>query len=159
VTLRALRFNHVSVSARDLDESARFYAELFAMERIPTPNFPGASVLWLRFGDQQLHLFLDEDPSPPRHHFALDVDDFEGTYRRARERDVLDGDTFGADVRELVDGSVQMYLRDPAGNLVEVNWPDVETLDRSAFENLQRLEDQRPQTGEAAQARLYVSPR
>jgi lactoylglutathione lyase len=159
MTVRALRFNHVSVSARDLDESARFYIELFGMERIPTPDFPGAQVLWLRFGDQQLHLFHDDDPSPPRHHFALDVDDFEGTYRRARELGVLDGDTFGADVRELVDGAVQMYLRDPNGNLVEINWPDVETLDRSAFANLQWLEDQRPQSSEAAQARLYVSPR
>jgi lactoylglutathione lyase len=159
MTVRALRFNHVSVNARDLDASARFYAELFAMERIPTPDFPGASVLWLRFGDQQLHLFLDEDPSPVHHHFALDVDDFEGTYKRARELDVLDGDTFGADVRELVDGSVQMYLRDPAGNLVEVNWPDVQTLDRSVFDGLQRLEDQVAQSEEAARARLYVRPR
>ena len=24
-----------------------------------------------------------------------------------------------------------MYLRDPAGNLVEVNWPDASSLDRS----------------------------
>ena len=29
-------------------------------------------------------------------------------------------------VRELNDGSVQMYLRDPAGNLVEIDWPDVD---------------------------------
>jgi catechol 2,3-dioxygenase-like lactoylglutathione lyase family enzyme len=159
MTAHALRFNHVSVSAADLDASVRFYTELFGMERIPTPNFPDANVIWLRFGDQTLHLFEDGDPSPPRHHFSLDVDDFEGTYRRASELGVLDGDTFGADVRELVDGAVQMYLRDPAGNLVEVNWPDVETLDRSAFANLQRLEDQRPQSGEAAQAKLYVSPR
>ncbi len=159
MTVRAMRFNHVSVSARDLDESARFYTEVFAMERIPTPDFPGADVLWLRFGDQQLHLFLDVDPSPMYHHFALDVDDFEGAYRRARELGVLDGETFGTDVRELSDGSVQMYLRDPVGSLVELNWPDVDTLDRSVFGELTRLEDQRPQTGEAAQARLYVSPR
>ena len=34
------------------------------------------------------------------------------------------------------------YVRDPAGNMVEVNWPDVSTLDRSVIgdiENIRRL--------------------
>ena len=58
-------------------------------------------------------------------------------------------------MRELPDGAVQMYLRDPAGNLVEVNWPDLTTLDRSVFEDVVRVADMEPQEGEAAQARLY----
>jgi catechol 2,3-dioxygenase-like lactoylglutathione lyase family enzyme len=156
--MRALRYNHVSVGARDLEESARFYSEVFGMEPVATPDFPGASVLWLRFGEQQLHLFLSAEPGVEAQHFALDVDDFETAYRRARERGILEHETFGGAVRELSDGSVQLYLRDPAGNCIEVNWPDVTTLDRSVFDPaMQRLEDQRPQTGEAARARLYVN--
>jgi hypothetical protein len=50
-----------------------------------------------------------------------------------------------------------MYLRDPAGNLVEVNWPDVSTLDRSVVTNLVRIEDERPQSDEARRARLYLT--
>jgi lactoylglutathione lyase len=156
--MRALRYNHVSVGARDLDESMRFYVEVFGMEPVPTPDFPGARVVWLRFGEQQLHLFLSGDPSVEAQHFAIDVDDFETAYLRARERGILEEETFGGAVRELSDGSVQLYMRDPAGNCIEVNWPDVATLDQSIFDPaMQRLEDQRPQTGEAAQARLYVN--
>jgi hypothetical protein len=59
-------------------------------------------------------------------------------------------------VRELNDGAVQMYLRDPAGNLVELNWPDVTTLDRSVIPNITRIEDERAQSEEARQARLYA---
>jgi hypothetical protein len=51
---------------------------------------------------------------------------------------------------------VQMYLRDPAGNLVEVNWPDVGTLDRSVVPDIVRIADERPQSPEAQRARLYV---
>ena len=32
-------------------------------------------------------------------------------------------------VLKLSDGAVQMYIRDPAGNLVELDWPDVNNLD------------------------------
>ncbi len=73
----------------------------------------------------------------------------------ASERGMFDGDAFGAEVRELVDGAVQMYLRDPAGNLVEINWPDVSTLDRSVVTNIVRIEDERPQSPEALRATLY----
>ena len=55
----ATGINHVSISATDLEESTRFYEEVFGMERIPTPIFE-TPVQWLRVGDLQLHLFLDE---------------------------------------------------------------------------------------------------
>ena len=57
---------------------------------------------------------------------------------------------------ELPDGSVQMYIRDPAGNLIELDWPDVSTLDRSVFADLKRLDDSVPQTGDALRATLYL---
>ena len=151
----ATRFNHVSIYADDLEASARFYEELFGLERLPTPEFGDTEVLWLRLGQQQLHLFRRETDAPTFHHFAVDVDDFERTYLEARRRGILDGSTFGAAVRELPDGSVQMYLRDPAGNLVEVDTPDVSPLDRSVVTELSRLADAVPQPAGAAGATLY----
>ena len=69
--VRATRINHVSIAAADLEESTRFYEEVFGMERIPTPTFADP-VQWLRVGDLQLHLFLDSAhaarPSPRRDH-------------------------------------------------------------------------------------------
>jgi lactoylglutathione lyase len=152
--VRATRFNHVSVHAFDLEESLRFYMDVFGLERLPSPNF-SIHVEWLRVGEQQLHLFKSENPAPRSHHFALDVDDFEAAYLKAKELELLDAETFGAAVRELPDGAVQMYIRDPSGNLVEVNWPDVSTLDRSVITDIRSVADERPQTGEAASATLY----
>jgi lactoylglutathione lyase len=152
--VRATRLNHVSIHASDMEESLRFYVDVFGMERLPSPNF-AQHVEWLRLGEQQLHLFHRETPAPEFHHIALDVDDFEAAYLKAKELGLLDQDSFGASVRELPGGAVQMYLRDPAGNLVEVDWPDISTLDRDVVTNITRVADERPQTGDAADATLY----
>jgi hypothetical protein len=49
-----------------------------------------------------------------------------------------------------------MYLRDPGGNLVEVNWPDASSLDRSVVTDIERLADTVPQDAEGLVARLYT---
>ena len=150
----ATGINHVSISAKDMEESARFYEEVFGMERIPSPEF-GRPVCWLRVGDVQLHLILDTDAAPRTHHLGLTIDDFDGTYAAIRAR--ADA-TFGWSLVELPSGQVQLYFRDPGGNLIELNWPDVETLDRSKYPELTRLADQVPQSAEALRARLYLDP-
>jgi catechol 2,3-dioxygenase-like lactoylglutathione lyase family enzyme len=154
--VRALRFNHVAVHADDLEESARFYEELFGMTRLPTASFQ-EPVLWLALGDQQLHLFQRSDAMPPYlHHFALDVDDFDAMYEQAKRRALLDGEAFHQPVRMHPAGWVQMYLRDPAGNLVEVVWPDVTTLDAATQAEIGRLADEVPQRGAALTASPYT---
>jgi len=150
----ALGVNHVSVHADDAEESARFYEELFGMSRIPAPTFQ-EHVIWLQVGDQQLHLFERDDAGPPiAHHFGLDVDDFEAVYRTAKERGLLDGETWHQPIRMHPLGWVQMYLRDPSGNLVEVDWPDVTTLPDDIRAEVGRLEDEREQVGDARLAAL-----
>jgi catechol 2,3-dioxygenase-like lactoylglutathione lyase family enzyme len=152
----ALRVNHVSIHAHDLEESARFYEELFGLERIPAGSFR-QPVLWLTLGDAQLHLFQRDDSEAPRaHHVAIDVDDFEAVYREVKRRGLLDGTTWAERPRYHPAGWVQMYIRDPAGNLVEIDWPDVSTLDPEIVAELDRLEDDVPQQGEALQATLYT---
>jgi YD repeat-containing protein len=146
----------VSVQAVDLETSARFYERVFGMERIPTARF-ASPVLWLRLGEQQLHLFLHDAPAPRFHHLGIDVDDFEAVYTRAKELGVLDGETHGAAVREHPTGWVQMYMRDPAGNLVEVDWPEADALDRTVVSDIRRLEEEIPQEGDAAVATLYTA--
>jgi catechol 2,3-dioxygenase-like lactoylglutathione lyase family enzyme len=153
--VRATGFNHVSVHARNLEESVRFYVEVLGMEPIPTYNF-AFPVQYLRLGDLQLHLFERDTDPPAFHHIGIDVDDFEGAYLRAKELEILERDSFFEDMYELPDGSVQMYIRDPAGNLVELDWPDVNTLDRSVFGELKKLGDSVPQTGDALRATLYL---
>ncbi len=148
--MRATGFTHVSISARDLEESIRFYKDFFGMDEVPSPDFSGP-VRWLRAGDLQLHLFLDEDPAPARHHFALDVDDFEAAYRKAREAGVQVASGNYSTVRELPDGAVQMYINDPAGNLVEINGRDASALDPSVVGETRKI-------GGPPDAVLYMRP-
>jgi catechol 2,3-dioxygenase-like lactoylglutathione lyase family enzyme len=152
--VRAFRLNHVSVQALDLEESLRFYTEVLGLERLPSPDF-AEPVEWLALGDTQLHLFVTDEPAPRLHHFGLDVDDFEQVYRLAKEAGILDTKGFSPDVRELPDGSVQMYLRDPAGNLVEIDWPDVTTLDSAVVTPIRKVADEREQSESALRAKLY----
>lgn len=148
----ATGFTHVSVHAHDLDESARFYRELFGMDEIPSPDFP-FEVRWLRVGDLQLHLFESSDSAPGRHHFGLDVDDFEEVYQRGRQMNALVDKGYFSRVYELPDGAAQLYLRDPAGNMVEVNHPDAASLDRSIFGEIERVP---AESEESAKATLYL---
>jgi YD repeat-containing protein len=154
--MTAISINHVSVHANDLEESVVFYERLFGMTRIPTPNF-AFPVQWLRLGATQFHLFVRPGVEPPRfHHLGINVDDFETVYRCAREQRLQDESAFFSGMYELPDGSVQLYVRDPAGNLVEVDWPDVTTLDPRIREELIQLGDTVPQTGDALDATLYL---
>ena len=137
--MKVTGFTHVSVHAHDLDESVSFYTELFGMEEIPAPGFP-FPVRWLRVGDLQLHLFQSDDPAPQGHHFGIEVDDFEATYEKVQEMGVQEESGYFSHVYELPDGAVQLYLRDPAGNMVEVNWPDVATLDRSVVGEIEKVD-------------------
>jgi lactoylglutathione lyase len=93
------------------------------MRRIASPTF-AFPVQWLRLRRQQLHLFVRSNVQPPAfHHFGLNVDDFEAICWRARDQRLCDESAFFSGMYELPDGSVQMYLRDPAGNLIEIDRP------------------------------------
>src|SRR5690349_24845284 len=95
--VRATGINHVSIAARDLEESTRFYEQVLGMERIPAPDFP-RPVRWLRVGEMQLHLLLDPSAAPQRQHFGLTIDDFDAAYRAVKD---WADDTFGWDLVAL----------------------------------------------------------
>lgn len=146
--------NHVSVVARDLAVSTRFYVDELGLEPLPTPDF-GFPVAWLRAGTCQVHLF-ERPGEPPSHaHFGLEIAEFMPVYRRMRELGALDHATFGNAMYELPDGGIQMYVRDPAGNLVELDHRDASTIPRDQVPEYMRLADVSPQEGGAARATLW----
>jgi len=155
--MNARRINHVSIPCRDLDESERFYREAFGLERIAAPDFR-RPVRWLKLGEHQVHLMeTPEDEPLPGQHFGFDVDDFEAAYLKLRELGAIDDETHTHPIWELPDGSVQMYARDPAGNMIEIDWPDVATLDRAVVGRIPRRADDVPQSAEALTAKLYTA--
>jgi catechol 2,3-dioxygenase-like lactoylglutathione lyase family enzyme len=149
------RINHVSVNAQDLQESVDFYVALFDAEPIPTPNF-GIPVQWLALDRTQLHLFERDLQPTSHHHFAIAVDDMEPVYRAAERRDAFDRRAFGNHLVELPGDIVQLYLRDPAGNLVEVDQAGVEHLPDDLRAQLRGLWEFNPQSDEQMRGRLFV---
>src|SRR5260370_40009549 len=96
-----------------------------------------------------------EDQVPVYQHFAVDVDDFHAAYDAAKAMGALDSTAFRNPVNELPDGCVRMYLRDPAGNLIEIDWPDVEPLERWRIPEMKLLTQFAGQKREALAPSLY----
>src|ERR1700738_4134591 len=153
--MKVTGFNHLSIGTRNLAESVKFYETVLGMQTIPSYNF-GFNTTILRAGKLQLQLFELEDQVPFCQHFAVAVDDFHAAYDAAKAMGALDSSAFRNPVNELPDGCVQMYLRDPAGNLIEIDWPDVGTLDRSRIPELKLLSEFAQQTEEGLAASLYL---
>ena len=151
----AADLNHVSVSATDLETSIRFYEEVLGLERVATPNF-GFPVQWLGIGDTQVHLFARDTEAPSHHHFAVAVEELEPVYRCAGELGAYDSTAFGHHLYELPGDTAQLYLRDPGGNLVEVDAPGVSALPEAIRADMKRLADVNPQDEENERARLYL---
>jgi lactoylglutathione lyase len=146
--------NHVSIVAHDIETSLRFYVDELGLEPVATPNF-GFPVIWLDAGHCQIHLF-ERPGAPPSHaHFGLEINEFMPVYRRMKELGVLDHVTFGNAMYELPDGGIQMYVRDPSGNLVELDHPDASSIPQDEVPEYMRLADVNPQDGEASTASLW----
>jgi catechol 2,3-dioxygenase-like lactoylglutathione lyase family enzyme len=150
-----IRVNHVSVHAPDLAASVAWYEDLFGARPIATPNF-GFPVQWLGVGDTQVHLFQRATEPPSHHHFAVAVDDFAAVYRRAGDLGAYDREAFGHHFFELPGDTAQLYLRDPGGNLVEVDAAGVSALPEEILAERKRLQDVNPQDAENLRARLYL---
>jgi len=150
------QINHVSINARDLQESVDFYVELLGAEPIATPNF-GFPVQWLALGETQLHLFQKDVQPLSHHHLGITVEDVEPVYRVADRRDAFDREAFGNHLVELPGDLVQLYVRDPAGNLVEIDHVGVGRLPEELRSQLVRLQDKNPQDDENMSARLFIA--
>jgi catechol 2,3-dioxygenase-like lactoylglutathione lyase family enzyme len=151
----SLRINHVSINALNLEESVGFYVDLLGAEPIATPNF-GIPVQWLALGRTQLHLFERDLTPTSHHHLGITVDDLEPVYRAAERRDAFDDVAFRNRLVELPGDVVQLYLRDPAGNLVEIDCLGAERLPDDMRAQLKGLWDFNPQTEDQMRGRLFV---
>jgi len=149
------RINHVSVNALNLQESVDFYVDLLGAERIATPNF-GIPVQWLALGRTQLHLFERDLKPTSHHHLGITVDDLEPVYRAAERRGAFDDEAFRNRLVELPGDIVQLYVRDPAGNLVEIDHHGADRLPEDLRARLKGLWDFNPQDDEQMSARLFV---
>jgi hypothetical protein len=67
-----------------------------------------------------------------RGHFCLVVPDFMGVFARAKAIQAIDIGPWGK-VRQLPNGKMQMFVRDPSGNLIEIASSSGEVIDLAGF--------------------------
>jgi glyoxylase I family protein len=115
--MRAAGVHHVSINVSDVQEALSFYVDVLGMtQRSDRPDF-GFGGAWLDVGGQQVHLIEGEVPPGKGQHFAVLVDDIDGTVGELRTR--------GIDVSDPmpVGTGQQSFLQDPSGNLIEIHQP------------------------------------
>jgi glyoxylase I family protein len=125
--------DHVSVAVTDLERSRRFYRDVLGLTEVERPAYPVPGV-WFQLERGMVHLSVVEHPIENRDgpidsresHFALRIDDFAGRLESLRALG-YDESAEGALLIQVnpytVAGVAQIYLRDPDGNLVELNAP------------------------------------
>lgn len=110
----------------------------------------------MALGPTQLHLFERDLPPRSHPHLGITVEDLEPVYRAAERRGAFDREAFGHHLVELPGDVVQLSVRDPAGNLVEIDHHGVDRLPQNLRAQLRGLWDLHPQTEAEIQARLFV---
>jgi catechol 2,3-dioxygenase-like lactoylglutathione lyase family enzyme len=113
--MEPLAIHHVAINVRNLHEALEFYEDdLGLVRRTDRPDF-GFGGSWLDAGGQQLHLIEAEPPANVGQHFALRVADLGATIAQLRSagHSVSDPSPVG--------NSLQAFLSDPSGNVVELH--------------------------------------
>nr|WP_295865703.1 VOC family protein [uncultured Chitinophaga sp.] len=143
---KALKINHVTLIVDNLEKAGAFYQHELGLEPLAAFRFD-YPVMFFKFNDeQQLHISEWEDKTSFRGHICVQVDDFNSIFFRMKELNTIDVHPWGK-VRKLPDGAMQMFVRDPAGNLVEISSQPGADIDPRIF------------TDELYEEGLYVSNR
>ena len=118
---RALRhlydvIQHVTLEIRpdDVPACVAFYG-LIGFQQVQPPPSLAERAAWVQSGPTQVHLmYVDEPVTLPRGHVAVVAEDYDATVARLREGG------FEVEPRAEHWGAPRSYVRDPAGNLVEL---------------------------------------
>jgi catechol 2,3-dioxygenase-like lactoylglutathione lyase family enzyme len=107
--------NHVNVTVpAELEEAAKyFYGEVIGLKQIPKPEGPRQFVgAWYELGSSQLHLSIENNPqnAASNRHVCYGVADLAVAEKRLRD----------AGVEIIPDSLRRFFVRDPAGNLIEI---------------------------------------
>jgi lactoylglutathione lyase len=129
---KAIYINHVTLIVSNLEQARAFYEQELGLEPLPTFNLDFPAQFYRLNERQQLHVTEWPDQPSFRGHVCFQVDDFNSTFYRMRELGVIDVSPWGR-VRRLPDGAMQMFVRDPSGNLLEISFPPGGAVDEAIF--------------------------
>jgi catechol 2,3-dioxygenase-like lactoylglutathione lyase family enzyme len=105
------------VAPSQLQECVDFY-EMIGFESVPVPPGLTGSALWLERHGTQIHLMPADDAHPAPGHVGVVVASYDDTLARLRD------EGYEVNPRPEHWGSPRCFVRDPAGNVVELMaWP------------------------------------
>jgi catechol 2,3-dioxygenase-like lactoylglutathione lyase family enzyme len=116
----AIVLDHTIVPAKNRIDSAKFFAEIFGLKVKPGQG-PFAQVQI----NESLTFDFDDQPEPPRQHYAFHISDaeFEEIFSRVKAK----GLSYGSGPFSHTDGKIYtrrggrgFYFEDPNGHLLEV---------------------------------------
>ena len=131
---RITKINHITLIVDQLEKAAEFYEKEMGLEVIPAFVFDYPTAFFKINETQQLHLTEWDDVQSFRGHVCVTVEDFNSTFYRMKELGIVDIRPWGK-VRQLPDGAMQMFIRDPSGNLVEISSDPGYDVDPKIFED------------------------
>ncbi|WNH13415.1 VOC family protein [Thalassobellus suaedae] len=122
----SMNFNHVALSVKDLDESAKFYMNTLNLKEI-TNKTKKASRRWLSLGEgKELHLISDYNGNVIVNkavHMALTTSNFDSFIKKLQAMQIKYYDWPGNQniISIRADGIRQVFFQDPNGYWIEVN--------------------------------------
>jgi catechol 2,3-dioxygenase-like lactoylglutathione lyase family enzyme len=131
---KVTKINHVTLIVDQLERAAEFYEKELGLGVIPAFVFDYPTAFFDIGEGQQLHLTEWEDAQSFRGHLCVTIDDFNSFFHRAKELGIVDINPWGK-ARRLPDGAMQMFVRDPSGNLLEISSPPDYVPDSGIFED------------------------
>ncbi len=132
-----LHLHHVSISVSDLERATAFYRDVLELELLKRPPFPSAGA-W--FGGDTWQVHLNPNLSMPNAagaainptlpHFALRASDFDYWVNKLARRGFSENLAADDPKKTKVDRDgiakfPQLFLKDPDGNVVEINAPSL----------------------------------
>jgi len=126
------QLHHVNVNVDNLDAAVAFYRDVIGLPLDATPDQGFRSQFFRLGATQQIHMNEIADSHQFRGHFCIVAPDFPAVFRRAKQAGAIDCKPWGR-VRRLPSGAMQMFVRDPAGNLVEISSARDAVIDPALF--------------------------
>jgi catechol 2,3-dioxygenase-like lactoylglutathione lyase family enzyme len=116
--LRVIGIDHIQIAVPSALEAQclAFYREVLGFEEIPKPaELRGRDGAWFQAGPLQLHIGIDPAPSPTsKRHICFLVADVDAAKAE------LPADGISIEEESQTDGLARFFIRDPAGNRLEI---------------------------------------
>jgi catechol 2,3-dioxygenase-like lactoylglutathione lyase family enzyme len=118
MSLDILGIDHIQIAVPKAleDQCLTFYREIFALPELVKPvELRARGGAWFQVGTVQMHIGVDPDASPKsKRHICF----LTGDLQRARAFIVERGVTI--DEESVAEGLSRFFIRDPAGNRIEI---------------------------------------